>query len=61
MATYREAEDLINIGAYSHGSNPNIDKAINLIDDVRKFLQQDVYETTSIDDTITKLLSIISS
>lgn len=61
MATYREAEDLINIGAYSHGSNPNIDKAINLIDDVRKFLQQDVYETTSINDTITKLLAIISS
>ncbi len=28
LATYREAEDLINIGAYVQGTNPNIDKAI---------------------------------
>ncbi len=31
VATYRESEDLINIGAYSKGSNPEIDEAINNI------------------------------
>ena len=32
LATYNEAEDLINIGAYKKGSNPNIDYAISRID-----------------------------
>ncbi|MDD3413626.1 MAG: flagellar protein export ATPase FliI [Lachnospiraceae bacterium] len=42
MATYNEAEDLINIGAYKNGSNPNIDYAIKKIDKVNGFLLQDV-------------------
>lgn len=60
MATYREAEDLINIGAYSTGNNPNIDLAIAKIDAVKAFLQQDVSEKMSIDETISKLLELIS-
>ena len=40
MATYREAEDLINIGAYVKGSNPRIDKAISKIESIRTFLRQ---------------------
>jgi flagellum-specific ATP synthase len=60
MATYREAEDLINIGAYAAGSNSNIDNAINAIDSVKAFLQQDVYEKMDADETITKLLSLTS-
>lgn len=42
LATYTEAEDLINIGAYKKGSNPNIDYAIEKIDSVNNFLMQDV-------------------
>ena len=42
LATYNEAEDLINIGAYKSGSNPNIDYAISKIDAVNEFLLQDV-------------------
>ena len=42
LATYTEAEDLINIGAYKKGSNPNIDYAIEKIDSVNNFLIQDV-------------------
>jgi flagellum-specific ATP synthase len=42
MATYNEAEDLINIGAYKSGSNPSIDYAISKIDAVNEFLCQDV-------------------
>ena len=44
MATYNEAEDLINIGAYKNGSNPEIDYAIRKIRDVNAFLRQDTDE-----------------
>jgi len=60
MATYREAEDLINIGAYATGNNAKIDKAISAINSVNAFLQQDVYEKMTADETIAKLLSLIS-
>ncbi len=49
LAVYRDAEDLINIGAYVNGSNPEIDTAIRLIPGVRAFLQQDLFEKTSIE------------
>lgn len=42
LATYNEAEDLINIGAYKSGSNPNIDYALEKINAVNDFLLQDV-------------------
>ena len=44
LATYQEAEDLINIGAYKRGSNKNIDYAISKIEDVNAFLTQDTME-----------------
>ena len=44
LATYSDAEDLINIGAYKSGSNPKIDYAIAKIDAVNEFLMQDVNE-----------------
>ena len=44
LATYKEAEDLINIGAYENGSNKNIDMSIAYIDKVNDFLKQRVNE-----------------
>ena len=44
LAAYRDAEDLVNIGAYVQGSNPEIDRAIKLMPGLRKFLQQGLYE-----------------
>ena len=44
MAVYKKAEDLINIGAYVAGSNPEIDNAIKMIGGVNSFLKQDVNE-----------------
>lgn len=44
MATYSEAEDLINIGAYKSGSNPDIDYAIKKIRDINGFLCQETDE-----------------
>ena len=59
MAIYREAEDLINIGAYTTGNNANIDQAIAKIDHIKAFLQQDVNEKMDIDETISRLLTLI--
>lgn len=52
LATYNEAEDLINIGAYKRGSNANIDYAIEKIDAVNAFLMQDVDEKFTFEDSV---------
>jgi len=46
LAVYKEAEDLINIGAYVKGSNPNIDYALKKIGEINEFLQQSIQEST---------------
>jgi len=50
MATYREAEDLINIGAYVAGSNPRVDLAIARNETIRSFLRQGIYEASTLDE-----------
>lgn len=52
LATYNEAEDLINIGAYKSGSNPSIDYAISKIDAVNRFLCQDVDEKFTFEESV---------
>lgn len=61
LATYNEAEDLINIGAYKRGSNPNIDYAIEKIDEINGFLRQDVHDKYSFEEVIELLQSIFTS
>ena len=58
LATYQDAEDLINIGAYKSGTNKNIDYAIKKIEQVNDFLCQQVEEKADFDDTIHRLESI---
>lgn len=58
MATYNEAEDLINIGAYKAGSNPEIDYAISRIQAVNQFLLQDVNDKFSFDETVEMMKGI---
>ena len=58
MATYNEAEDLINIGAYKNGSNPNIDYAIEKINAVNAFLQQGTDEKFTFEETVAQLKQI---
>ena len=60
LATYREAEDLINIGAYVRGSNPRIDRAIALIDKVNNLLRQDIMESTSLGESVARMRSLLS-
>lgn len=58
MATYAEAEDLINIGAYKPGSNPDIDYAISRIGAVNEFLMQDVSDKFTFEQTVSMLKEI---
>ena len=58
LATYAEAEDLVNIGAYKPGSNKNIDFALAKIDKVNEFLIQDVDEKYDFEDEVRMLKEI---
>ncbi len=58
LATYQEAEDLINIGAYKKGSNPNIDFAISKIDAVNEFLLQEVDTKFTFEESLEQLSSL---
>ncbi|MDZ4677636.1 MAG: FliI/YscN family ATPase [Oligoflexia bacterium] len=51
MAIYREAEDLINIGAYRKGSSAKIDHSIQVHDQIQDFLRQEIGSKFSVDDT----------
>jgi len=52
MATYREAQDLISIGAYKSGSNPDIDEAIRLIKPINQMLEQRVEDRFTLEETL---------
>ncbi len=58
LATYQEAEDLINIGAYKNGSNKNIDYAIKKIDAVNEYLMQPTHEKQEFEDELVALAAI---
>jgi flagellum-specific ATP synthase len=58
LATYQDAEDLINIGAYKSGSNEEIDYAITKIKEVNEFLKQDVDEKLAFEEEINMLTEI---
>ena len=60
LATYKKAEDLINIGAYVKGSNPEIDRAISLIKDLKNFLKQSIEERYSLEDSINLLKKVLN-
>ena len=58
VSTYRQAEDLINIGAYVKGSNSEIDNAIRMIGKVNSFLRQDVDENISFEESEEQLFAL---
>ncbi|PIS10965.1 MAG: flagellum-specific ATP synthase FliI [Bdellovibrio sp. CG10_big_fil_rev_8_21_14_0_10_47_8] len=61
LATYKEAEDLINIGAYKTGSNPRIDRAVKLIDGINDFLKQRVEDPADFQQGLRQLQSLLAS
>ncbi|MBW1900927.1 MAG: flagellar protein export ATPase FliI [Deltaproteobacteria bacterium] len=60
LATYRKKEDLINIGAYSSGSNPEIDYAIGMIDKINSYLKQGIDEDINFEDSVQQLESLLN-
>ena len=61
LATYNEAKDLINIGAYAKGSNPKWDIAIEKIDRINEFLKQGIMETVSMGESLSMLKEIVET
>lgn len=55
LAVYKEAEDLINIGAYVKGTNPDIDFSISKIGQINEFLQQGIQERSTLEDSYNRL------
>ncbi|MDR0489884.1 MAG: flagellar protein export ATPase FliI [Oscillospiraceae bacterium] len=58
ISVYREAEDLINIGAYKQGANPEIDRALELHPAIQGFLRQDMKDSFTFEETLKMLMDI---
>ena len=59
-AMYRENEELVRLGAYKTGSDPQVDAAIQAWPHVRQFLQQEVGDNSPWEETITRLRQLAS-
>jgi len=59
MSVYKEASDMINIGAYKKGSNPEIDAALQLRPQINRLLQQDIHESIPLTDTVRQMIQIM--
>ena len=55
---YDDAEDLISIGAYVEGSDPQIDYAKKMINQINAFLRQNVDETVSVSVGVSRLKTL---
>lgn len=58
LATYNKNADLINIGAYVLGTDPKIDKAVNLIDEINAFLTQSTFAKADFVQTLETLIAL---
>jgi flagellum-specific ATP synthase len=58
MSVYKEAEDLINIGAYKAGSNVKIDQAIKMAGSIERLLRQDVSESATLEQAAEMMMSV---
>ena len=61
LALYRENKDLIDVGMYQEGSNPNLDIAIQMMPQINAFLQQRTTDVVSMDTTISTLIDMMSN
>ena len=58
LATYRESEELITVGAYQRGTNPRLERAIAAVEQLTPFLRQDMHESSLFEDTVLQLLEL---
>ena len=60
LAAYRDAEDLIQLGAYVSGKNPDIDRAVRLMPHIRRYLGQSVSESVSLEASVHGLAEVLA-
>ena len=60
MSLYQENADLISIGAYKSGTNPELDEAIKRMQAINEFLQQPVNQKVDFNDTVAIMNEIVS-
>ncbi len=60
IALYSNMEELVRIGAYAKGADPEVDEAVRLWPQIEAFLQQDVHDVTTIDGAFEKLLAVLT-
>jgi len=58
LSMYEEKRDLISLGAYEYGTDPEVDYAIDLIDEMEGLLQQGMDEFTPMEETVERLLDL---
>jgi flagellum-specific ATP synthase len=58
LGAYRDHEDLISIGAYRRGANPNVDTAIEMLDAINGYLRQKIEERSSVEQARSELLKL---
>lgn len=56
---YQKARDLVQIGAYVRGSDSALDEAIRLQEGMAKFLQQDMFAASSLDDSLSQMMASV--
>jgi len=61
LVNYREAEDLINVGAYQEGNSPEIDNAIRYVGQINEFLRQGVEENTPFQETFERMIGLLAT
>jgi flagellum-specific ATP synthase len=60
LSAYRDAADLIEVGAYAAGSNPRVDRAIACIEPLRRLLRQDPDERSPLPETLARLAKVLA-
>jgi flagellar biosynthesis/type III secretory pathway ATPase len=58
LSAFHQSEDLINLGAYAAGSNPQLDSAIRLRPDLLEFLRQEPHAAEPVERTLERFYSL---
>jgi FliI/YscN family ATPase len=61
LGTYREASDLIQVGAYTPGTDPRVDHAVATMPKIEQFVRQSIAERTRPEDTRARLIQIATT
>lgn len=59
LATHARSEDLVRIGAYKAGADPELDRAMQAMPTMRSFLEQSSDERAGMEDTVEKLMGMV--